>query len=162
MGIWFTYMYHKLNHSCRQIYQATMVFYGLGLFEIVESRFFCNKRGWEIQVGTPAVNKNFRCEGNLKLSIFSNLKGCHCWSWRYLFFHRLMTWASFFPLRVLQQELGCGFQHFLFSPLFREDFQFDYVTTFFRWVEATNQRIISIQNLCFCWRVRIQQEVKCI
>ena len=35
-------------------------------------------------------------------------------------------------------DLGGGFKHFLYSPLFGEDSQFDYII-FFRWVETTNQ-----------------------
>ena len=37
-----------------------------------------------------------------------------------------------------QNYLGGGFKHFLFSPRFGEDFQFD-SCNIFRWVETTNQ-----------------------
>ena len=40
-------------------------------------------------------------------------------------------------------ELGGGFKYFLFSPLFGEDFQLDYVI-FLRWVETTNQ--LKLEN----------------
>ena len=36
------------------------------------------------------------------------------------------------------EKLGGGFKYLLFSPLFGEDSQFDYII-FFRWVETTNQ-----------------------
>jgi len=37
----------------------------------------------------------------------------------------------------LNMDVGGGFKYFLFSPLFGEGFQFDYLI-FFKWVETTN------------------------
>ena len=38
---------------------------------------------------------------------------------------------------LIHTSLGGGFKYFLFSPLFGEGFQFDYII-FFKWVETTN------------------------
>ena len=42
-------------------------------------------------------------------------------------------WAKLAPSSL---SLGGGFKYFLFSPLFREMIQFDYIL--FKWVETTN------------------------
>ena len=50
-------------------------------------------------------------------------------------------WCSRKPPFALS-ILGGGFKYFLFSPLFGEDFQFDYII-FFRWVETTTQYLMA-------------------
>ena len=47
--------------------------------------------------------------------------------------------------RDVNRKLGGGFKYFLFSPLFVEDFQFDYII-FFRWVETTNQERLRLKQ----------------
>jgi len=49
--------------------------------------------------------------------------------------------------KKMELLLGGGFKYLLFSPVFGEDFKFDYMI-FFRWVETTNQVVSpSNQNL---------------
>ena len=51
--------------------------------------------------------------------------------------------------KKMELLLGGGFKYLLFSPVFGEDFKFDYMI-FFRWVETTNQ-VVSPSNQNLIW-----------